>query len=174
MRWIKRCSSARSERGSTLLEVIIGLLILSLIGIGAWNGAAVSLRAAGRYHDAILGGTRILQVDDKVRGLASRIHTPYWMPGHEVMQEGGGMSVAYLDGIREKAFRLEFSAGVLSIGDGDQVTRFPGFESAVFAPALDGHDSVTGIRIELRTKTSGPIVIIARFASSSLRSPSSS
>jgi type II secretory pathway pseudopilin PulG len=169
MQRIKRYSSGGSERGSTLLEVIVALLVLSLIGIGAWSAASVSLRTARRTHDGILTGSRLLQLDDRTRDLAGRVLTPFWMTDPEVTLDGTKMSVAYLDGDPGKSFSLEFSDGVLTLTDGDQPTRFGGFQGVEMAPALDADKHIIGVRLDLQTGPGRRTTIIARFGGTPMR-----
>jgi hypothetical protein len=159
----RRPYSAGSEGGSTLLEVIVGLLVLSLIGLGAWSAASVSLRTVGRTGDAIRLRTRVLQVDDRLRGLSARVRTPYWMPEHLVALEGGRLSVGCLDGDLGKSLVVEFSGGILSISDGDGMSRFSGFTGAELAPARDESQRVIGIRLQLKTAAEQPVTIVTRF-----------
>jgi type II secretory pathway pseudopilin PulG len=158
-----------SERGSTLLEVIIAILILSLIGIGAWSAASVSLRTARRTHDGILTGSRLLALDDRTRDLAGRVLTPYWMADPEVTLDGSKMSVAYLDGDPGKSFGLEFTNGVLTLTDGDQFTRFAGFQSVEMTPALDADKHIIGVRLDLQSGPGRRTAIIARFGGTPIR-----
>ncbi len=163
MRRTMRRSSEGSERGSTLLEVIIALLILSLIGIGAWSAASVSLRTARRTHDGILEGSRLLRLDDCIRDLAGRVLTPYWMPDPDVRLDGGRMSVAYLDGDPGKSFGLEFAQGVLTVEGGERPSRFTGFQNVELSPALDADKRIYGVRLDIQTGRGRHTMIIARF-----------
>ena len=80
MRRITRWSSRKNEQGSTILEVLVALSILSTLGIGAWHAAGVSLRQAGRLRSSLISGARTLQLDDQLRSKATRIIPPYWAP----------------------------------------------------------------------------------------------
>ncbi len=164
-----RFSSRGTERGSTLLEVIIAMVVLSLIGVGAWSAAAVSLRAARRTHAGILAGSRLLRLDDRIRDLAGRVLTPYWMPDPEVTLAGGTMSVSGLDGDPGKTFGLSFQDGVLTVAEGEQSTRWGGFKGAELSPALDKDQHIIGVRLDLQTGPGAHTVIVARFGGTPIR-----
>jgi hypothetical protein len=171
MRRNGRFSSSESEGGSTLLEVIAAMAIISILGIGAWNAVSASLRIAGRIHDNAIASERLLVLDDRVRGLAGRIRAPFWAARQAVEADAGSMSVSFLDGNPEKKMSLSFQGGILSVDDGSAVTRFTGFTEADFSPATDDGNNVFGITVNVRTKDGKRLAITARFGSMPIGRP---
>ncbi len=170
MRWNGQSSSRESEAGSTVLEVIITLFILSIIGAGVWQGVSVSLRLISRFHDRILMSARVLELDDKLRDLALRVRAPFWMSGQAVTSEAGALSVSYLDGDPAASLKLSFVDGVLSIGETGRTQRYTDFRRADFSPALDAEKNVYGISVALEAKDGEKISITARFGSTPMGS----
>ena len=166
----KRNSRTTREDGSTLLEVIVALVILSLLGVGAWNAAAASLRLMSRFHDKAISGARLLELDDRLGDLAGRVRTPFWMSAHVVTTEGGGFGVSYLDGDPTRSLTLGFQDGVLSVGDAVTTYRYTDFTSASFSPAEDDSKNVFGVTVTLAAKDGQDVAITARFGSTPMGS----
>lgn len=163
MQGIRRLFSRRNEKGSTILEVLVALFILSSLGIGAWQAVGVSLRLSSRLRDAMLAGSRLIQLDDRIRELAARVLPPYWAPDHIAKIGNGTVSVPYLDGDLSKNFTMSFKKGMLAVGDGVTSTQYPDFQSVTFSPATDKESHSFGIRVEATGKDGKPVVISARF-----------
>jgi hypothetical protein len=164
-----RCPSGLRESGSTFLEVLVALGILSLLGVGAWNAASVSLRLASAVRAKTLESSRLLELDDRLRALASRVRTPYWAAGHGVALAEGECRVAWLDGDPARSLVLSFREGVLSVGDGEGAMAYRGFRHAGFLTALDAEGLPFGITVELETQEGRALTVIGRFGGAPVR-----
>jgi hypothetical protein len=153
--------------------VVVALFILSALGIGAWHAVGVSLRLAARLKDTMLANTRLLQLDDRLRGLAGRIYLPFWAPDGIVQVGNGALNVPYLDGDPGKKLSLTFQEGVLSLSDGKVTTQYEDFQSAVLSPATDEGHRQYGVSVGLEGKDGKPVLIVARFGATPLGSISS-
>ena len=165
--------SRRNERGSTILEVMVALFILSTLGIGAWYAGGVSLRLAGRVRNALATNTRLLQIDDVLLGLAARVYLPYWAPEGIVQVGDQALSVPYLDGDQHRALNMTFQHGILSIGDGEVSSHYAGFRRVELSPATDGALHQYGVSVTLEGNDGKHTVIVARFGATPLGSISS-
>jgi hypothetical protein len=161
MRRTIRSFSRKNERGTTILEILVALLILSSLGIGAWHAAGVTLKMAGRIRSSLTAGARLLQLDDQVRSAARRIRPPFWAPGKLVEVTDTTVTVPYLDGKREKSISITFRDGILTVDDGTHTVPYTGFAKAVFEAETDGQNE-NGIALRLE-EGGKPIVIDARF-----------
>src|SRR5208283_5325110 len=103
MRKTTRWFSRRNDNGSTILELLAAMLVISTLGIGAWHAAGVSLRMADRLRRSLAAGARLLQLDDQLRTYAGRITPPYWAPEELVEISDSSLSVPYLDGAAQKS-----------------------------------------------------------------------
>ncbi len=163
MQGTRSLSSRKNENGSTILEVLVALFILSSLGLGAWQAVGVSLRLAARLREAMQEGARLIQLDDRVRELAARIRPPYWAP-EGIMEIGDGtVTVPYLDGDSSKNFTMTFRKGVLVVGDGVASMQYPDFQGVAFSPATGKEGRPLGIRMEAAGKDGKTCVIWARF-----------
>jgi len=146
------------------------MFILSALGIGAWNAVGVSLRMAARMRDVMLTNIRLLQLDDRLRGLAGRVYLPYWAPDGIIQVGSGALSVPYLDGDPKKELSLTFHEDILSISDGEGATHYAGFPQVVLSPAVDDGQHQYGISIALEGKDGKTILIMSRFGATPLGS----
>jgi hypothetical protein len=152
-----------------VLEVLAALLILSLLGIGAWNAVSVSLRLVTRIHDKVLASVRLLELDDRIRDLAGRVRAPFWAPDHAAIM-ADGVTVPYLDGNPDKSLSLSFRDGKLVVGDGEIISRYIDFMIADFSMAVDSQNMIFGITVALEEKDGERVSITARFGSTPLGS----
>jgi prepilin-type N-terminal cleavage/methylation domain-containing protein len=172
MRRNGRFSFKASESGSTLLEVIAAMAILSILGVGAWNAVAVSIRIAGRIHDNAIASARLLTLDDRVRSLMRRVRVPFWA-AQTVETDDGGARVSFLDGDPAKIAALSFKDGILTVGDGASMTQFTEFAKVDFSPASDAENNVFGIQVSVTTKDGREVSVVARFGSTPMGSGTS-
>ena len=164
----------RNESGSTIIEVVVALFILSSLGIGAWHAVGVSLRLAGRLRDGMLANIRLLQLDDRLRGLAGRVYLPYWAPDGIVRMGDDALSVPYLDGDPKKELNVTFREGILTVGDDRMSTRYAGFQHVELSAATDDSNHQCGVSVLLDSSRDGkPVRIVARFGATPLGSLSS-
>jgi len=164
-----RSCTARREDGWTLVEVLVSLSILSLLALGAWNAAAVSLRLASDIRDRAMEAARLLELDDRLRGLAGRVRTPYWTAEHAMSLDSGECRVAWLDGDPDKGLLMSFREGRLSLGDGESAAVYAGFRRAVFLSALDADGRPYGVSVELETDGGRVLAVTGRFGGTPLR-----
>jgi hypothetical protein len=170
MRKNTRFFSRGNEGGSTILEVVVAMFILSTLGFGAWHAVGVSLRLAAKFKEEMLTTVRLLQLDDRLRGLAGRVYLPYWAPDGIVQIGDGVLSVPYLDGDVTKELSLTFREGILFINDGQALTQYPGFPRADFSSATDDGHHQYGLTVALEGKDGKSVLITARFGATPLGS----
>jgi prepilin-type N-terminal cleavage/methylation domain-containing protein len=173
MRRIAPESSGPRDEGFTLLEVLLGMVILSLLGIGMWTAVTISQRSVERFHTGSLANARLLQIDDRFRECIARIRAPWWdvVPGLETSVDG--WRIAFLDGDPRKLLVISYRDGSLCIDDGAYVSRYPGFDPVRLETVL-GADAVPfGASLTLEGRQVGSTTIIARFGGASVRVPSS-
>lgn len=154
-----------TQDGSTLLEVLAALLIMSILGLGIWSAVSSSLRLTTKIHDSTMASTRILVLDDRLRALAGRIRAPFWVPDFLIEATDSEMHVAYLDGDPSKSLILKIDGNVLSIDDGTTVTRHSGFTRVSMAATPDSSGRVCGITVSLEEKGRASFSLTARFGS---------
>ncbi len=157
--------SRASENGSTILEVMVALLVLSLLGMGAWNAAAVTLRHAALMHKRVRENAGLLQMDEMLRGMAVRIRAPFWAGEHALEIKDGEAAVPYMDADPAKRLILSFRQNVFSIGDGETTVPYPGYTGASFSEARDNNDRICGVTVELEAGDGERVSITARFGS---------
>ena len=85
MRRSRGLFSGGNENGWTILEILVALFVVSSLGICAWQAVGVFLCGCQPgLQDAMLAGSRLIQLDDRIRGFAARVLPPYWAPDNIV------------------------------------------------------------------------------------------
>jgi prepilin-type N-terminal cleavage/methylation domain-containing protein len=169
MRRTARSSCRRGEEGFTLLETLVGMVVLSLLGIGAWTAVSVAWRSVERFRAGSRAGAAVLQLDDRLRAGVRRVRPPWWGGEPELEASADAWRIPCLDGDPAKALTVSWRDGVLSIDDGDGVARYRGFTGVDLAPARDAAGDVFGIRLSLATDPLGRFTIVARYGGRTVR-----
>jgi prepilin-type N-terminal cleavage/methylation domain-containing protein len=163
MRRIARSYSRPGEEGFTLLEVLAGLVVLSLLGIGVWTAVTVALRSVERFREGARAGSQALRLDDRFRACVDRVRPPWWGGEPEMRTEGHTWRISCLDGDPGKMLTLSWQDGVLTIDDGERVMRYRGIVDADCAPAMDGTGMPFGAELSLEAEHLGRFTIVARY-----------
>jgi hypothetical protein len=139
------------------------MVILSLLGIGVWTAVTVAWRSVDRFREGALAGSQALRLDDRFRACADRVRPPWWGGEPELWEEGHTWRISCLDGDPGKTLTLSWQGGVLSIDDGDSVTRYRGIADADCAPARDVAGMPFGAELSIEAEHLGRFTIVARY-----------
>ncbi len=169
MRRIVRSHSPPGEEGFTLLEVLVGMVVLSLLGIGVWTAVTVAWRSVERFRESVRAGSQVLQLDDRFRACADRVRPPWWGGEPELQAEGHTWRIACLDGDPGKTLTLSWQEGVLAIDDGESIARYRGITDVDLAPARDGSGMPYGAELSLEAEHLGRFTIVARYGGRAVR-----
>jgi prepilin-type N-terminal cleavage/methylation domain-containing protein len=170
MRRIRQFFSRANDDGFTLLEVLVGMAILSLLGIGVWSAITVSFRSAERVHASALASAQMLQIDDRLRECAARVRAPWWIGPPAIQAAENTWRIAFLDGTPDKELVISWDGHVLLINDGTYVSRYPGYSSAQLSAAQDAEGRVFGVTLTIEGKYVGHLSIVARYGGAEVRS----
>jgi prepilin-type N-terminal cleavage/methylation domain-containing protein len=169
MRRIARSPSRPGEEGFTLLEVLVGMVVLSLLGIGAWSAVTVALRSVERFRDSARAGFRVLQLDDRLRACADRVRPPWWSGEPELQAEGYAWRISCLDGDPGRMLAISWQDGVLAIDDGERIARYRGFTDVSLSAVRDGTGAAFGVELSLEAEHLGRLRIVARYGGRAVR-----
>jgi prepilin-type N-terminal cleavage/methylation domain-containing protein len=155
----------RREQGFTLVEVLIGMAIMSILGLAVWTAVTVGLRTAGRLHDGALANARLLLLDDRLREAVGRVRVPWWIAEPAVETAPGAWSIPWLDGEPDRKLVISWHDEAVWIDDGQYVSRHPGMTSVVVQPGLEGRDAALGITLAAVRSDTTSVRIVARYGS---------
>lgn len=160
--------SRHPEDGSTLLEVLVGMVVLGLLALVVGGAATASLRHAARLSQAASASARLLLLDDRLRDAVARVSAPWWAAAPAVVAGVDRWTVAFLDGDPGRMLTLENRGGEAGIEDGTRRSTFPGFSLASVEAARDAAGRSIGIAVRIEADGIAPITIVARFGSCAL------
>lgn len=160
-----------NEAGSTTIEALVALLILSIAGAALVAGSSGGIAAAVRAQRAAKDATTVLRLDDVLRRAALRVRLPYWDRSAASAATGtqtgagtaaGALSVPWFDGVAAETLRLSVEGEKLTVEDGGVTTTFSGLRNIAAEFIVGADDSVSGI--DLRCEIGGRQVhVVAPF-----------
>lgn len=168
MQWHRPHLRRTSEDGFTFVEVLVGLLIVSILGTAVATGLSGALRVVDRIQARLLESARLLRLDDGVRDLAERVRVPYFSSGHDATSTEYGLSIAWIDGDPDRTASVEFRDGTIFVSDGGTAQQYPGFAGARATLVEDPDRGVYVLRLDVILADAQEITIIARLGSSPL------
>lgn len=163
--WSPRSSRARSEGGFTFIEALVGMALLSVVGVATSRGLSQALRSVARTGASLASSARLARLDDTVRSLSARVRAPFWAGGHAVVSGPDELRVGWLDGESERELCLSFHDGVVTVGDGRLAERYAGFLSAGFSVVTDAQERTAGVRLDLLLSDTSRVTVLARLGS---------
>lgn len=120
-----------SEDGSTFIEVLAAVAILSVVAAVLWfatDSARSGLRSAVETRGAVAAALRFRE---SVLRYAERIQPSYWADELAVEQSDGGMRIHHLDGDREGWLHLETADGIVITTSSGEIDAFPRVRAGV-------------------------------------------
>ena len=137
-----------NETGSTTIEALVALFILSIAGAALVAGARGGIASAAGAQRAAKSSISILRLDDAVRRAANRVRIPYWGYSVPVVDEGQTLSIPWYDGDPTLTLRLSLSADTVLLETGEEKYTFTGTQNVKQDLVLDRGGSVKGIDLQ--------------------------
>jgi prepilin-type N-terminal cleavage/methylation domain-containing protein len=156
----------KGEAGFTLMEMLAALALSALLGTVMWGALSGGTLSARRILSEATENATLLRLDDRLRNVAVRVQTPFWLPGAQTTETEGGFTVNWLDGEFGRWATFEVTDEGVTINDGERTTRYAGFEEAHLSLVREGDASV-GVRLSIQG--GAPVEMVARFGGSGLR-----
>lgn len=154
-----------NEAGSTTIEALVALLILSIAGAALVAGSSGGIAAAVRAQRAAKNATTVLRLDDTVRRAALRVRLPYWdrSAASALAASGAGsLSVPWFDGVAAETLRLSVEGENLTVEGGGVTTTISGLRNIAAEFIAGADEAVKGI--DLRCEIGGRQVhVVAPF-----------
>jgi prepilin-type N-terminal cleavage/methylation domain-containing protein len=165
---------SRNDDGFTLLEIMVGLAILSLIGVVVWQGIAHTGRLFEKISSSLFSTVRTVQMDQYLREETAKIKAPFWIKGFQVHENGGqSLSIPYMEGDPDRFLVFEYKGEYLHIGETkqgsevvDTMLTFGPFKEVAFETAKNEREQEYGIKFSVSPGNSPEVIeIVARFGS---------
>ena len=168
---------SRNDDGFTLLEMMVGLVILSLIGVVLWQGISHTGRLFEKISSGLFSTIRTVQMDQYLREETAKIKAPFWMEDLQIQEnDGRSLSIPYLDGDADRYLVFEYRDDYLHVSETKQGSEgatkalvFGPFKEAAFDVMKNERDREYGIKFSVYPgRSSNAIDIVARFGSNPL------
>lgn len=169
--WYSLRHGLRSDGGSTVLEVLATVLLLSVLGLALASGVGAGVRLVRRTLRDSLAVARLAQVDRRLRQAALRVRTPLWESGPDTEAGPGWLRVAWVDGEPGEAILLEDRDGLLVVRVREEPpAAFGPFAGLAFDLFRDAEGGLAGLQVSLAPAEdpADPLVILAPFGGSPL------
>ena len=168
---------SKNDDGFTLLEIMVGLVILSLIGVVVWQGISHTGRLFEKISSSLFSTIRTVQMDQYIRDETAKIKAPFWIKDLRVQENGGqSLSIPYLEGDADRFLVFEYKGEYLHIGEKKQgsegaetMLAFGPFKEVAFEMAKNEKEHEYGIKFSVYPGKSLKVIeIVARFGSNPL------
>lgn len=155
------------EEGSTALEALIAIAVISIAAValvaGARNGLSVITKAESSARDS----AKVLRIDDALRSAASRVRVPYWARGTELESDGQQVTIPWYEGLRGSALTISLGNETLTIAEGATSRVFPDVPGARLALVNNPAGAVSAIELRYASRR-GEIRVLAPFGAAAL------
>jgi hypothetical protein len=128
------------NRGSTLIEAAVALVLLGTVVAVTWLVVAATGRAAVAERSHILAAVELADLDRALRDGARRVRVPLWLPPQGFARvEAQAATVPYVDGAADGALEVDGAEGiVLTLPDREHRFRRLHLDSVALAAGDDG------------------------------------
>ena len=158
-----------SDQGSTILEILVTVMLLSVLGFALWAGAGGGARLVRQTLRRTLEAARTAELDLHLRRAALRVRAPYWSAGSEVEVGPGWLRATWVDGEPDQAVLLERRGHLLLLrlrSDPPVVLGpFPAPNIECYQDA-EGHPAGFKVSLGSENDPRPPLVILAPFGGS--------
>ena len=163
--WNSSPPALPNDRGSSVLEVFVTVLLLSALGLALWSGVSAGVRLGRRALRDSLAAARLVQLDSFLRRSALRVRTPFWETGPVEQTGPGWLRVAWLDGEPSEGMLLEQRDGLLLVHAGPVApVAFGPFAALEIGLYRDPAGEPRGLRVAVVVAGGqDPVVIVAPF-----------
>lgn len=179
----------RSEDGFTFIELMITLLITSLLIIGVSKGLIGGSRIVEKAVASSSTTVTILQMDNQIRSMVSRVYFPFWYGNIDIEENSGTIEIPFYEGGKNNLLHFSFENNYLDIGlkkinedspeknrpeenrqsgyNLEKIQSYGAFSRVDLNPAVNKIDEVFGLQVTVYplNKKYSPVNVIARFGS---------
>lgn len=157
----------RDETGSTALEALIAIAVISIAGIALVAGSRNGLAAIAKAESAATDSSKILRIDDALRAAASEVRIPYWARGVELTTDGRTVSVPWYGGHAAEKLQISIAERSIVLKAGDATRNLSGVADARLAVARNTEGAVAGIELVFKMRDS-EVRVLAPFGSAAI------
>jgi hypothetical protein len=112
----KKLPILQSSDGYSFLEITVAMVIISIIGIIAWQGIIHVTALLNRIHSVHAGVRDVIMMEAQIRSEVSMIRVPFWMPYVPVRETDGEVRIGCYEGCLTSELFFRFSEGYLEMG----------------------------------------------------------
>lgn len=145
----------RGDAGFTTVEAIVAIAIIAAAGAMLAMASSVAFRTLIKTHDGVITSADCLSTDAAIRAAVGRVRIPWWESRAKAELSAEGVTIPWLDGIKENTITLSVVDGHLVIlsSVADSLSSEGSGETAVIYRTRFALDDVSFSALSLEDKT---------------------
>lgn len=137
---------AEREAGTTTIEALVAIAIVSLMGAVLLSGAGGGIRAARRAVEAASHASTLLRADDSLRAACSRVLVPYFERAPFIGGSGASIQISWYGGKKDALLRVFGEDGALVVSVPGASFRLPSVTDVAAEPFAPSKGSPRAVR----------------------------
>ncbi|MCK5671905.1 MAG: prepilin-type N-terminal cleavage/methylation domain-containing protein [Spirochaetales bacterium] len=140
----------KNNRGFTLIETLIAIVLVSLIGIPVFTVFSDTVGFTKKIKDLNHWNGELIKLERVLRKSVGEVQIPYWINNIEVTEGTGIMTIPYWNGDADLVLEMEIKDTTFKITTPEGSTVFFGYDGVEFDFLKDSRSGIVGLTILIK------------------------